>query len=329
MTGELYRVTSQWGLETTPGTPVAATRKMYLREPVLTIDRTTSPYRVATGTRDNVRGMTNGPKQAGGGYSLVMSADEILETLMIGVNGTPTITTPAMATNTRLHTYKPGVLKAATIEWDDAGRVWQGAGYRANTLTFTGAVDGENTVAVDLFGQDVIAGTLTGSLADRTPIFLEGWQSRVYVEAFAGTPGTTVINGFLTNWTVTLNNNLDRVYTAGNTLAANRVIDGELDVTAQLTVDATSAQALTEFNNWIAGTKRMVRLEFQDETSFIETTFRRFVTIDIPGAWTAQNIGGSGAGTRRYELSLQSVYEPTLAAMIQIRAQNARTAAFA
>ena len=328
MAGEIYRSTIQWGRETTAGTAVPATRKMYLREPVLSIERTSAPYRVATGTRDNVRGMTTGPTMAGGSFSQIMSADEILETLSIGVSGSPVITTPATATTTRLHTYKPGPLASATMEWDDGKRVWTGAGFRGNTITFTGDVNGENSVSVDLFGQDVIAGTLTGALAERTPSFIQGWQSRVYIEAFAGVPGTTVVPGFLRNFTVTLNNNLNRVYAAGNTLAANRVIDGELDVTASLTVDADSAQAITEFNNWAAGTDRMIRLEFQEERSFIETTFRRFVTIDIPGAWTAQNIGGSADGVRTYELSLQSIYQSTLAAMVQIRVQNARASAF-
>jgi hypothetical protein len=328
MAGELYRSVSQWGLESVPGTPVAATRKMYLREPVLSIERTAAPYRVATGTRDNVRGMTSGPTMAGGSVSQVMSADECLELLNIGVSGSPVITTPGGATVTRLHTYKPGPLASATIEWDDGARVWQGAGYRANSLTISGAVGEENTIAAELFGQDVIAGTLTGALAERTPSFLQGWQTKVYIEAFSGTPGTTVISGFLRNWNVTLNNNLGRVYTADNTLAANRVIDGELDVTASLTIDANSAQALTEFNNWAAGTQRMIRLEFIDTTGFIEGALRRFVTVDIPGAWTAQNIGGSADGIRTYELSLQSIYQATLAAMVQVRAQCARTAAF-
>lgn len=329
MAGELWRSTAQIGVETTPGTPVAATRKVYWREPTLTKELPATPQRFATGTRDNVRAVTYGSAVAGGALSLPLSSSEALELFSIGVNGTPVITTPAMATLTRLHTYKPGDLKTATIEWDDGKRVWQGAGYMANSLTLAGAVNEENILSAELFGTNLIAGTLTGALADRTPDFLQGWQSRVYLEAFSGTPGTTVVSGFLTNWNVQIMNNLGRVYTAGNTQAANRVIAGELDVTATLTVDADSAQAITEFNNWVAGTQRMVRLEFQDETGFIETTFRKFVTIDIPGAWTAVALGESGDGVRRYGLSLQGVYQSTLAAMIQIRAQNNRTAAFA
>jgi len=328
MAGELWRSTSQWGVEVTPGTAVAATRKMYFREPTLTIERGSGVYRVATGTRDNVRGMTHGPTTAGGSVPQIMSADEIIEPLLLAIKGGVTPTTPAMATNTRLWTFTPGDLDSATIEWDDGARPWQGAGYRVNQLTIAGSAMDENTVQCDLFGTDVVQNALTGALADRTPTFIQGYQTRVYIEAFAGTPGTTVVSGFLRNWNVQLNNNLGRVYTADNTLAANRVVSGELDVTAKLTVDANSAQALTEFDNWAAGTRRMIRLEFQDETAFIETTFRKFVTVDIPGEWTAQNIGSSADGIRQYELDLQSIYQSTLAAMVRIRVQNARASAW-
>ena len=145
---------------------------------------------------------------------------------------------------------------------------------------------------------------------------------------FGGTPGTTVQAGLLTAWEVTINNQLGRIYTADNTLAANAVTTGELEITASLTFLATAAQALTEFTNWGAGTKRLVRIEHQDETGFIETTFRRFVTIDIPGAWTAYDLGQVEENVRAYRLSLQYVYDSVLAAGVQIRCQNNRTTAY-
>jgi hypothetical protein len=330
MAGELWRSVFQIGLESTPGTPVAATRKEYfMPDGALTITRDPRVHRYATGTRDNVRAYTNGPIQAGGSISIAASPDESLELFNLGVSGSPVITTPSGATTTRLHTYKPADLASATLEWNDGKRVWQGAGYRANTLTIAGADNAEFTIAADLFGTTVASGTATTGLTDRTPSIVEGWQSRIYVDAFTGTPGTTVVTGFMTNWSIQINNNLGRVYTSDNTLAANRVIAGELDVTGTITVDADSAQAIAEFNNWANATARMVRLEFSDETGFIEGTLRRFITVDIPGNWTAVNIGGSGDGVRRYELSLQSVYQATLAAMLQIRVQCPRTAAFA
>lgn len=437
--GQLWSAKSQWGKETVAGTAVAATRIMYLREPTLSRERAPRVHRFATGTRDNVRAFTNGPIMAGGALSMPVSAAEIIELLEIGVLGGVTPTTPSGATNARLWTFKPtGALDSATIEWDDGARVWQGAGMRANSITIAGSAMEENVVSADLFGTDVATGSLTGALTERTPGFVEGWQTRLYLDAFTATPGTTPIPGLLRNWSVQFNNNLGRVYTADNTLAANRVTSGELDITATLTFDAYSSRTATEFANWDATTLRMLRLEFlgpadgieaganevqtitvsgtptggdftlnvlgqavtlnfDDTSTEVQTainaalavlgpghtvgvagagfpgaaatvTFsgaqvsgrdiplmtlttngltggsapnvalatttpgrsgREYVVIDLPGAWTSVNLGGSGDGIRTYEFGYQSIYQSTLASMASIACQNSRTTAFA
>ena len=436
--GQLWSGTQQWGKEVTAGTAVAATRKMYFRDPTLSIERDPRVHRFMTGTRDNVRAYTNGPVMAAGAVALPLSADEIIELLQISVQGAVTPTTPAGATLARLWTFKPaGSLDSATIEWDDGARTWQGAGYRGNELSLAGAANEENLVSVSLFGTDVIAGSLTGALSERVPSFMEGWQSRLYIDAFSATPGTTPVPGVLRNWSVQNNNNLGRVYTADNTLATNRVTSGELDLTASFTFDAFPSRALTEFNNWAAGTQRLVRLEFlgpadgieaganevmtitvsgtptggtfsflllgqtitlnfDDTSAEVQTainaalavlgtghtvgvagagfpgaaatvTFsgaqvsgrnipimtavtngltggsapdiayatttpgrsgRREVQIDLPGAWTAVNLGGSADGVRTMEFSFQPIYQSTIAAMMQVLVQNSRTSSF-
>jgi hypothetical protein len=286
-------------------------------------------HRAASGRRDNVFAVTSGPIKADGSLSMPMSAEESLEVLSMGISGTPVITTPATGVLTRLHTYKPGDLAAGTIEWFDGKRGWIGAGYRVNTLTIAGNVTGDNTLSADLFGADCVPGTVTGGLPERDPTFIEGWKTRLFVEAFTGTPGTTEMPGTLINWNVQVSNNLDRRYTAGNTQAANRVIAGELDVTASMVFDSDSAFSIAEFTNWLNGVSRMVRLEFQDESAFIETTLRRFVTVDIGGTWTGVDISATDGGIRTYSLNLQSKYQSTMASMITIRSQAARLAAFA
>jgi hypothetical protein len=360
----------------------------------------------------------------------------MIEMLEIGIQGSVTPTTPSGATNARLWTFKPaGALDSATLEWADGARTWIGSGFKGNSLTFTGAANEANDLSVDLFGADVVTGSLTGALSERVPTFFEGWQTRLYVDSFTATPGTTPVPGVLRNWTVTCNNNLARVYTADNTLSANRITAGELDMTAQLTFDAYQTRSSTEFSNWAAGTQRMVRLEFLGPADGIEAganevqtitissgtpvsgafvstllgqnftlqyndtntlaqtainaalaalgtghtvtvtggplpgsaltvTFsgaqvtgrdiplmtavsstlstgtvgyatttpgrsgRRSVQIDLPGAWTAVNLGGSADGVRTYEFSFQPIYQTTLASMGEILVQTDRTTAY-
>lgn len=53
------------------------------------------------------------------------------------------------------------------------------------------------------------------------------------------------------------------------------------------------------------------------------------VLVDIPGAWSALNLGGNADGIRTYELTMQGVYEPTtLAAMLAITTQSGRATDF-
>ena len=438
--GQLWSTAVQIGKETTPGTVVAATRKVYYREPMFNRQRAPRVHRFATGTRDNVRAVTNGPIEATGSLSLPMSASEIIELLLITIQGGVTPTTPSGATDARQWVFKPGgSIDSATFEFDDGARVQKALGMRGNSMTIAGSAMEENVLSLDLFGTDVtIGGSLTGALSERVPSFTEGWQTRIFLDAFGtSTPRSTPIPGFLRNWSIQFNGNLARVYTADNTLAANRVTTGEIDVTATLTVDAYSNQTTTEYTNWDAGTKRHLGLEFLgpadgieaganevqtitvsgtptggtfiisvlgqavtlnfDDTSaevqtainaalavlgtghtvgvagagfpgaaatvtfsgaqvsgrdiptmslttnsltggtapdvaFATTTpgrsGREYVAIDLPGAWTSIQLGGSADGIRTYELTMQGVYDSVLAAMAAITCQNNRATAF-
>lgn len=327
MAGELWRSTFQFGKETTPGTPVAATRKMYFMTDGSRLSREREPraHRFATTTRDNVRAFTLGSTVVGGTLELPLSASEVIELLLTTIKGG---VTPTGAGTAKLWTFTPGTsLDAATIEWHDGARAWQASGCYGNKLTIAGSVEAENKVTCEIFGLAMVLNALTGSLTERTPDFIEGWETKLFVDAFGGTPGSTQVTGTLINWNVEISNQLERKYFAANTLNAGAIPIGELDVKAKLTFEAAASAAATEFSNWDGATKRLVRLFFGDN-EVIESTDKKFVTVDIPGAWEAFDLGGSDKGTRTYELSLQYVYDVTNAFGLQIRAQNARTAAF-
>src|SRR4051794_16317256 len=95
MSGETWRGTFQAGVETTPGTPVVATRVLYVDPTsVLTRVRKPTPHMFMTQTRDNVRAITVGPVEAAGTCKIPLSADEIIEPLLLGIKGGVTPTTP-------------------------------------------------------------------------------------------------------------------------------------------------------------------------------------------------------------------------------------------
>lgn len=289
MPGELFREVVQIGKEVTAGTAVAATRKLYLSDVSFTRQRDKRVHAFATGTRDNVRASTLGPVQAGGSVKTPVSAEELLELLLITIQGGVTPTTPAGATNARLWTFKPSnTLDSATFERNDGANLQRLLGARGNQLTIAGSVGGANEATVALFAtdrQDNWAGPLT-SLTDRVPTFLEGWQTRLWIDPLGSTPGGILIPNALINWEVRFGGNLGRKYTANNTLAATSVTLGMLDITATLMLEASAAQALTELANWDANTGRVVRLEFLGPVGGIEAGANEAQTITITGTPT-------------------------------------------
>lgn len=330
MSGELWREIWQVGLESVFATSVAATRKVYVMSPTITRERQPRPKRFATGSRDNQRAHTLGPVTVGGQVKLDVSGAELLEWLTC-LFGAATVTTPGGATTARLHTFKPlTTIPSMTIERNDGARLRQVTGVMVDKFSLTGSVEGTNEATFDLFGADYTtwAGPLT-SLADRVPSFMEGWQSNVYLDTFGGTPGTTLVANAGINWKVEVGNHLGRKYFAGNTLALGAITTGELDITASVTLEAAASIGPTEIANWEAETNRLLRLEFLGPADGIESGQREFVTIDLPGAWATVNFNGNDQGTRCYEFGLNYVYSTSLAAGIVVRAQSARTAAFA
>lgn len=327
MAGELWRGYFQMGKETTPGTSVAATRRMYFTpdDSSFKREREGRPYKFATGSRDNVRAFTNGPTVVGGSLKQHLSASEIVELLLMGVQGG---VTPTGAGATKLWTFKPAAtLDAATVEWHDGARGWDVGGVYCNKLQLQGSANGEAVVTADVFGLNMAIATPTAALAERVPDFIEGWETKLYLDAFGGTAGATQVAGTLINWDISIENGLGRKYFAANTINAGGITIGELQVTARLTFEAAAAASATEFANWDAATKRLARLMFGDN-QVIDGADKAFVTVDIPGAWSAVDLGQSADGTRTYQLELQYVYDVTNAFGLQIRAQNGRAAAW-
>lgn len=327
MAGELWLGYFQIGKETTAGTTVAATRRMYygIDDSSFAREREPRAHRFATGSRDTVRAFTLGPQVVSGSVKQMMSADEIIELLLMTISGG---VTPTGTGTTKLWTFKPGAtLDAATIEWYDGARGWDIGGCHGNSLNIAGSANGPNEVTAEIYGLNMAIATPTGSLAQRVPAFIEGWETALYVDAFLGTAGTTAVAGTLINWDVSIENGLGRKYFAANTTGQGATAIGELSVKASLTFEASAAAAATEFANWDAATKRLVRLSFGNN-AVVDGTDKSFVTVDIPGAWDAVDLGGTDEGTRTYELSLQYVYDTTNAFGLQIRCQNARATAY-
>lgn len=328
MTGELWRSAFQIGKENSYGSDAAATRKMYfdIGESKLTQERDPRTWRFASGRRANVGAITLGPKRAGGMVSMPLSAAEIVELALISLQGG---VSPAGAGTAKLWTFVPGntAPDSATMEWNDGARDWQETGVYGNVFRIAGSAAGENKVSVDLFGKVLSAAAATEGLADGLPDFLEGWETKLYIDALGGTAGTTAVSDTLINWDVSHDNQLGRKKWANNTDYYDANTLGEAAARAQLLFEAAPAAALTEFDNYNGVVERLVRLEF-GQNAVIDGSDKTFVTVDIPGAWTVVDLGQTDEGTRAYQMTIDYIYDVANTMGFRLRAQNARATAF-
>jgi hypothetical protein len=327
MAGELWRSYIQFGKQVSANSPVAATRKMYFRTDGSRFSRERAPrvHRHATGGRQNVGAVTLGPTQVSGTLVQALSASEIIELLLMTIRAG---VTPTGAGAAKLWVFTPGeTLEAATAEWYDGARAWQVGGVYGDKLRISGNVREETVVTCDVFGLTMEPGAMTAALPDRQPDFIEGWETKFYLDAFGGTARTTAKSGALINWDIEVTNGLARKYHADNALSPDAITIDQIEIKATLLIEASAALAATEFANWNGVTQRLLGLEF-GQNKVIDGSDKAFVTIDIPGAWEAVDLGQTDEKTRAYELRLQYVYDPTNAYGLQIRAQNARSSAF-
>jgi len=327
MAGELWRATAQIAKETVVGTAVPATRRMYWTEPVLTAERDPRPHRFATRTRDNVRGFTQGPLMTAGSFSFPMSADEIVEPLLMGLQGG---VTPVVSGAGQKWTFKASgsTIDAASIEYNDGANTWQGAGYYVDQLTIDGSANGECTVSCDLFGMDLVTGTLTPALTERTPRFSEGWETKVYLGAFGTSPPVSALAATVVNWNIQIQNQLARKFFADDVNRTGGITIGEFEISATITLEAATANAITAFNDWKAGTKKQLMLEFGNNELIGAGPEKYVVRVELPGAWSTMDLSQTDENTRVYQADYAYVYDPTLAAGLQITAINARATAF-
>lgn len=326
MPGELWAGSWEIGREGSYGVAVPSSRVMYFRPGShLTTEREPRIHKFQTGTRDNVRNISLGPEVAGGQVILPMSA-EILELLEIGILGG---VDAVGAGDSKTWTFKPGTaLDSATLRWHDGARPWRASGVYAGRLNIKGSVDGENLLTADLFAKTVVQEALTGGLSAATPAVFEGWESAIAIDGFGGVPGNAPKTGLMLDWDVTIDNAPGRHYTADNTQAINSITLGELSVEATITVMASAAQALTEFNNWAAGTKRLIRLEFGNNTAIGATGVNEKIWVDLPLAWTAVDLNQESEGVRAYQLKGSYVYDTVNTYGVQITVTTARDAVF-
>jgi hypothetical protein len=212
----------------------------------------------------------------------------------------------------------------ASVTVTFGGNLAKQAGLPLFTGAPTGLTGGTLTIA------RTTAGVNPTLLADRVPNFMPGWNMALYADSFGGTVGTTNLAGTFISHKVTIKNNAARKYFGDNTTATGSIVLGELDINGEIVLEGNAA-SFAEYNNWEAGTKRLVRILLGNSQydSVIGTSANKpQVWIDAPCAWTVVDLTPEDAGTKVYKFTFNYVYDPTNAYGIQVTTFSSRSAAY-
>jgi len=280
------------------------------------------------------------PMSGTGGVSEVQSVGlgaASAGTVVLTFNG---YSTPALAYNAANATVQAALQALPSI---GAGNVTITGGPfpAALTVTFAGGLAKQAGLALiagvgtGLTGGAVAISRTTAGvnptlLADRVPNFFPGWNMQLYVDPFGGTPGITNLAGSFLNYTLAIKNHAVRKYFGDNTTATGAIVLGELEVHGEITLEGNAA-GFAEYNNWDAGTKRMVRVVLGNSQydAVIGTSANKpQVWLDIPCAWTAVDLTPEDAGTKIYKFTFDYVYDAVNAYGLQITTFSSRATAY-
>lgn len=171
-------------------------------------------------------------------------------------------------------------LRSRTYEFYDGSQEWEMAGGLVNKLTFKGSDGAENvTYEAELIGKQITASTVTGALALRAFTVFPTLTSAFYIDAAAGTIGTTATNATMIDWEYSIDMGLHtKFFQDGGTVATSYGYGvPKVMLKCSLEYNATSHAEMTAH---LAATPKLLRIKLNGATT--QTMF-----LDIAGVATS------------------------------------------
>lgn len=296
--GERVFTKSQYGVEVTKGTAVAATA-IWPGTVSVPPDRAVKFLKPATGRRGGAI-LSSIPQVQVDGLVMAMPealyAEKIPLMLSMLLDSTVIAGTGASAGS---WTYVP-VLTAAptvnaiTLEWGDDSGAYEAEYVMAKSLKIRGKTgeEGYTTAELTCFGKQISKSTFTGALTTGTLTPIISNLTSMWIDATYATLGTTAKQGLLREFDIEITNNFHPKIMASGALTMSTYGIGELSLVANLTFEGNAA-AITEYDAFAAQTLRAIRLLLGDTTNGLQ--------IDMIGKYeTIQPLGGEQDGNNLY-----------------------------
>jgi hypothetical protein len=241
-------------------------------------------------------------------------------------------TTPGGATNTRDWTFTRTMasdnLESYTLWFGDSS-VRQLIGAYAMFVEATLSNDASTEDGVLTFSANGECRKLaTNSPIDAAPAsiagsMLPGQMMALFIDT-SSSIGTTAVTGRLVSATHTLRTGVTFKYLGGGSSATlDFTTTGRSRVTGISTTLILELPDFTQYDNWLANDTLKVRV--QHYGPLIEAGFNHRVQVDTYGPFAALSWGTNADSNRTVELTIEGVFDSTLASDCQIVVRNAST----
>jgi hypothetical protein len=295
-TNENIRKKFQAGIEVTPGTHVAATRKVYA-DISGSYDRPPQAFQDRSGTTFARRRFVQGRPVIGFSGTDLATYEDLAWWGLLAVDGAPTLTDDGGAAPgpayTRLYT-PDGLtdnLKSVTLEHGEPGNPYESGQFYINTMTLRVAPDADVAWMIDFEAMaiDWEPTTYTAAIADRTTEAIRAAGSKAYIDLV--TPGTTQITGKIIDFSVTLNVNrhLKAFLENDTSWAANKSGRNEWAVDASVQLEFDNDDYFEDFRGDQVPFKLRVEREGTEINTDVSTLKSAYV--DVYGYWSQVAFG--------------------------------------
>lgn len=317
------------GKETTRGTPVAPTRKMYGEGTgVLTVDAGLNFHEGENrGVRTRIARATQTTEDVSISFRSVsgIGYDDLLIPFTQLKGGVAAVG----ATADRTWTYTPSMTaanapEAWSVDIGDDVQNWRCQYAMARSFKLSAAMGDLTSLEMDMFAQRAVKGA-KATPADNNAVKIPGdlWTVK-FAASIAGLPGATASANFLQAWELDVTTGLlMRHYMDGN-LYAGQHLETDISATLSLTVESTALAVSEFFDKSLAQTLDFVRLKAIGPVlggSFYSAQ------IDLPILWEVPApIDSEDNGVNLWKITGRLAYDPTSTASISAVIVNSLTA---
>jgi hypothetical protein len=287
---------SQAGIETTRGTAVAATRKVYTLWQPINYERELQFASVQTGTWFNQREAAYDRSTTGFTGTEAVSFEDLPWWLQFILKGGVAGVTDAGSPPAYTYAFTPTVaaddLKSMTLEFGTPTLPYEVNQAMVNSATFRFTPDDARfwEMDVEVMSRKPTQVAMTGSITERTRELIKAPGTKIYVDS--ATIGTTQVTGRFIGGSITINNNLDFKFFSEDEHepAANKVGRGDVNVDAEFAFEFDSD---AEFANYRSDTpvERFIRIEREGTNIHTGTVVNKRARFDLNGYWRSVESG--------------------------------------